>query len=182
MLDPIAWHYKNSAGERQPVGLKQANGWGLHDMLGNVLEWMHDRHQLDLGSASAIDPVGLATGPFRVMRGGSFEDAPDCLRSAYRAEGSGSFVHVGLRCVRTADPWWAARVRVIPYGFLVHMLFSKKQYSRTRHRTDWAQSSSDPGWQRPSTRVQAPLSAQTSEPLQLSVDMALHWFGSTKVQ
>lgn len=88
-LDAVAWHAGNSGGRPHPVGGRQPNAWGLHDMHGNVAEWTLDQYQPQRYAAlggKARDPVALP-GPARyphVVRGGSFEDEPAQLRSAAR--------------------------------------------------------------------------------------------------
>jgi len=89
-LDDYGWHYGNSDDKYQKVGQKKPNPWGLHDMHGNVAEWVLDEYTPDgykpAGGKTAKNPVVVPNkiDP-RVVRGGSwFEDA-DRARSAARA-------------------------------------------------------------------------------------------------
>lgn len=59
------------------------NPWKLYDMVGNVQEWMQDTYQRDYPPDGA-DESAIETGTGRVMRGGSWFDAPDAQRSAKR--------------------------------------------------------------------------------------------------
>ena len=68
------------------VGSYLPNAWGLYDMLGNVYEWCLDRCESTaaIGDDDAIDPVGPATGDYRVRHGGSWNGDCQYLRAAYR--------------------------------------------------------------------------------------------------
>ena len=70
-LGSAAWYDPNSGGMTHPVGQKQANAWGLYDMLGNVYEWCEDWKGAYPGGP-VTDPRGPSTGSFRVVRGGSW--------------------------------------------------------------------------------------------------------------
>jgi formylglycine-generating enzyme required for sulfatase activity len=97
----VAWTNANAGGVTHPVGQKAANGYGLHDMSGNVFEWCWDRYG-DYGGAST-DPTGSSSGPSRVIRGGAWFDDPRGARVADRSRsGPGIGVYyLGLRLVRT---------------------------------------------------------------------------------
>ncbi len=84
-----SWHRGNSQNSTHPVGQKKANPLGLHDMNGNVWEWVGDWYREDYYETSALsepidNPIGPTTGQFVILRGGSFEDDAFFLRSASR--------------------------------------------------------------------------------------------------
>jgi formylglycine-generating enzyme required for sulfatase activity len=85
-LDAIAW-WKGNSGERtHPVGTREPNAWGLHDMLGNVAEWSHDWYGGFSGPET--DPTGQASGEIadyrRVLRGGAWSFWAENVRSPWR--------------------------------------------------------------------------------------------------
>ncbi len=84
-IGEIAWYADNSGGKPHPVGTKMPNAWGLHDMYGNVWEWMQDCYEPGYYAASAaVDPAGPATGQSRTHRGGAWGSAADFCRKSFR--------------------------------------------------------------------------------------------------
>ena len=92
LIDDYAWHDGNSNFKYQKVGTKKPNPWGLHDMHGNVSEWVLDQFVPDgyeafKGTVSNPFLYGKSLYP-RVARGGSWMDKPEQLRSALRIASS----------------------------------------------------------------------------------------------
>lgn len=92
-LGEYAWYYENSDGGYQKVGQKKPNGWGLYDMLGNVGEWTLDQYQADflenMGDTITPTPWARPTKLHpRTVKGGTYDDDPEYLRSAERLESS----------------------------------------------------------------------------------------------
>jgi formylglycine-generating enzyme required for sulfatase activity len=121
-LDEYAWHYGNSDDKYHKVGEKKPNAWGLYDMHGNVAEWVLDQYLPNYDSTSSgkvvANPLVTPTRLYpRVVRGGSWDDDAEMLRSAARGQSDPSWkeqdpqlpksiwyhtdaLHVGFRIVR----------------------------------------------------------------------------------
>ncbi len=70
-----------------PVGKGKPNDWGLHDMHGNVWEWVEDWDGA-YGDGFERDPEGPRAGEYRVRRGGSWLSGAGRCRSAGRGDGT----------------------------------------------------------------------------------------------
>lgn len=88
-LEKHAWYYKNSKNKTHPVKQKLPNEFGLYDMLGNLWEWCEDWYDNDKDTKN--------------IRGGSWYNAAQFLRSAFRSNGfpNDRYKSVGFRLVRT---------------------------------------------------------------------------------
>jgi formylglycine-generating enzyme required for sulfatase activity len=124
-LGDHAWYYDNAGEKYHPVGKKKPNPWGLYDMHGNVCEWVLDQHTTDfygaLGNQMAVNPLAWPKQEWgRVVRGGSWQDDPEQLRSAARLKSVEAWkqqdpqipksiwyltdaLHVGFRIVRPLE-------------------------------------------------------------------------------
>lgn len=138
-LDEFAWYVGNSDKKAQKGGTKKPNAWGLYDMQGSVAEWVLDGYNADFykQSAATDNPFSITEELYpRVVRGGSFQDTKENLRSAARQYSDKSWkkrdpqipkslwwltdaLHVGFRVVRPAkvppktewEKYWGKPIR-----------------------------------------------------------------------
>jgi formylglycine-generating enzyme required for sulfatase activity len=91
-LSEYGWYYENSNGGYKKGGLKKPNQWGLYDMHGNVAEWTLDQYLPQYkatGGKVQVNPIVEPTKLYpHVVRGGSWDDDPEDLRSAARMASS----------------------------------------------------------------------------------------------
>jgi len=110
-IDRIAWYSGNTwysgnrGGGTHEVGQKEPNAWRLHDMLGNVWEWVGDWYA-EYTLAAATDPHGPSSGALRVLRGGSWAEVVSGLarasdRNLVVPASSGD--SIGVRCAGNVE-------------------------------------------------------------------------------
>ena len=129
LLEEHAWFENNSDEERHAVGELKANPWGLHDMYGNVSEWVLDQYSED-GYVQAADADDDATFDLttafnkptklfpRVIRGGSFlQDSEEC--NSFARFPSDSKEWRGSDPNYPKSPWWFTDEPATGVGFRI---------------------------------------------------------------
>jgi formylglycine-generating enzyme required for sulfatase activity len=99
-----AWFRENSEDRTQKIGLKKPNAWGLHDMAGNVFEWVQDWYG-EYEPAEVDHPKGPSAGTAKVIRGASWYSEAPSLGLSARFNNRPGFRNykVGFRCARDVE-------------------------------------------------------------------------------
>ena len=123
-LDDYAWHAGNSDDTTHLVGEKKPNPWGLHDMHGNVAEWVLDEfdaagYKRLKDGTTAADSILWPTKLYpRVYRGGSWDTkAPVCRSAARRGSNDKEWHETDPN--QPKSPWWFTDGPALGVGFRV---------------------------------------------------------------
>jgi sulfatase modifying factor 1 len=133
LLADFAWYQDTSDDMPHEVAKKKPNPWGLHDMQGNVREWVNDFYSPDTYNNNAknsptTNPQGPAEGEVHVTRGGSYNSPTQELRCADRV--------FEEEWWRFADPqfpksrWWLPQMDHI--GFRIAASIEKKSTGQNK--------------------------------------------------
>jgi len=126
-LGDHAWIADNSDETTHPVGEKSPNPWGLHDMHGNVGEWVVDQivaggYARQAGLPQPVPEEAAIQWPTklqqRVVRGGSYYDEPGRCRSAAR-RGSEDVAWKDVDPNLPKSPWWYTEDPALGVGMRV---------------------------------------------------------------
>jgi formylglycine-generating enzyme required for sulfatase activity len=105
IVQDIVPEYDDGFAASAPVAKFPANSLGLHDLGGNVAEWIHDYYTVSVDASSvAIDPAGPAEGKQHVIRGSSWRNSSlTDLRLSARDFGDNIRNDLGFRLARYAE-------------------------------------------------------------------------------
>ena len=99
-------NYNNCKGDTTAIGSYESgkSPYGLYDMAGNVWEWVNDWYDSNYyANSPSSNPLGPATGQYRVLRGGSWYYYYNVVRSACRNYFTPDNIYyfIGFRCARS---------------------------------------------------------------------------------
>ena len=143
-IDEYAWFEANSGDKTHPVGEKKPNGLGLHDMSGNVWEWVQDWYDKDYYRKRPMDnPQRLGHGENKVIRGGNWES--------------------GTLNLRTTGRWYSYPLQA-HYGVGFRLVFPVQQEQPIRTEKEKPSVSGDKPYGTPTPSIHEPSYEPSSKP------------------
>lgn len=105
VVQDIVPAYDDGFAASAPVGKFAANALGLHDLGGNVAEWVHDYYTVSVDASTvAVDPTGPDDGKQHVIRGSSWKNSSVTeLRLSARDFGDNPRNDLGFRLARYVE-------------------------------------------------------------------------------
>jgi formylglycine-generating enzyme required for sulfatase activity len=104
VLPAVMPGYRDEYPSLAPVGKFPPNVLGLHDMSGNVSEWVNDYYLAFVDDVPETDPLGPDDGARHVVRGANWQTASVAeLRLAWRDGATGASQTLGFRVARYAE-------------------------------------------------------------------------------
>ena len=105
-LEDHAWYIANSQKTSHPVAGKKANPFGLHDLYGNVWEWVEDCYHDSYAGLHTDGSAWASACPSlqRVLRGGSWSDEAGSMRNRGRYAPEVRNLITGFRLARSPSP------------------------------------------------------------------------------
>ena len=103
--DKTRLNFNNHIGKTTPVGHYEAgkSDYGVHDLSGNVAEWVSDWHWAEYYLFSPKEnPTGAANGHYKIIRGGNWKNRAEDVRLTYRNATVPKMRNktIGFRCVK----------------------------------------------------------------------------------
>lgn len=140
-LKNVAWYDENTNDKYEKTGLKEANNLGIHDLLGNVSEWVMDQYDANFYKLSSkVNPWNKPTELYpRVVRGGSWKDTKDKLCCTARGQSKQKWKRRDPQIPKS--DWWHTNAPFV--GFRV--VRPKVQPSKEEIKTYWLNAIEDYG-------------------------------------
>ncbi|MDO5979524.1 formylglycine-generating enzyme family protein [Flavivirga spongiicola] len=132
-LKNVAWFNENTKDKYEKTGLKEVNNLGIHDLLGNVSEWVMDQYDADYYQSSPQkNPWNKPSELYpRIVRGGSWKDTKDKLCCTSRGQSKQKWKRRDPQIPKS--DWWHTNAPFV--GFRV--VRPKIQPSKEAIKTYW---------------------------------------------
>lgn len=120
-LGEYAVYKDNSGGGYKKVGTKKPNSFGLYDMHGNVMEWTQDQYIEDYykqkAKGTVKEPYAPTTSLYpNSVRGGSWDDDPEVLRSAARTPSAPAWKVLDPQSPKS--DWWLTSASFVGFRII----------------------------------------------------------------